>query len=89
MAFVANCTVSMVLEALCVTRTVGFLLPEDCWPAGPPQQRHADWRLPVEDAVLGAANSKFEIRNSKSSRVGRRHSEFRIPNSEIVLAFRP
>ena len=56
MAFVANCTVSMVLEALCVTRTVGFLLPEDCWPAGPPQQRHADWRLPVEDAVLGAAN---------------------------------
>ncbi len=32
---------------------------------GPPRQRHADCGFPAEDASWGAANSKFEIRNSK------------------------
>ena len=30
MAFEADCGVSTVLEAICVTSTVGFLVPEKC-----------------------------------------------------------
>jgi len=64
MAFEADCSVSTVLEALFVESTSRFLVPGNA-----DRHRHADWGLPVEDADWGTADSKFEIRNSKSVHV--------------------
>ena len=54
MAFEADCGVPAVLLTPCVANTVGFLVPGEC-------------QAGTQDFSVGvwAANSKFEIRNSK------------------------
>ena len=94
MAFEANYGVSTVLEALCVTTAVGFLVPGECWATGyrrPAVHRNRAARTERGPSrqrhadcglTVGDAAWGRQIRNSKFEiRAGILNSEFRIPNS--------
>jgi len=74
MAFEADWEVSTVLDAICVASTFRFLVPGEFFAAfemkssaTAPRRLEASGR----GGRFGAANSKFEIRNSKSLRPSR------------------
>jgi len=68
MAFETDCGSSPVLEGFHAASTMRHhrckvLLASR---RGPPQQCHADWSFPAENAGCGTSNPKSEIRNPKS-----------------------
>jgi len=84
MAFEADCGASTVLEALCVTSTPRFPIPEECRApchtrprdealrnSGPPTVG-SGWRVKAGVAGWKIRNSKFEIRNSAGVGLSRR-----------------
>ncbi len=94
MAFEADCGVSTVLEAFCVTSTAGFLEPAGCRATCGPRDEvlrdsatatgGSEWKVEV-----GVRNSKLKTHNSKlpAGVAGRqiRNSKFEIRNFLCLL----